>query len=120
MDIREVKVQLLKDLFASETGLLPYTLYKRYDVTPVDLVRVVKQLQKEGIVQLVNDNRTLLTKVGREKTEGLISSLTKKENKRIQSKYINSITINKLDKKIPYIPRIHFFEQYKKEGEENG
>lgn len=119
MDIREVKIRLLKDLFASETGLLPYTLYKRYDVMPVDLVRVVKQLQKEGIVQLVNANRIFLTRVGREKTEGLISSLTKKENRR-QSKYINLITINKLDKRIPYIPRIHFFEQYKKEGEENG
>ena len=65
MDTREAIVQLVKDLMASDNGLLPFTLYKRYGVTPMELVQMVKRLQSKGYLQIQANNRLVLTKEGR-------------------------------------------------------
>lgn len=114
MDIKETTIQLLRDLCASESGLLPYTLYKRYGVTPVTLVQIVKKYQSSGVIQMVN-NKILLTKDGRENIEGLISSLLKKYSPKAGSGYFLSISRNKIDKRLPYIPSKRFFELLRKE-----
>lgn len=120
MDTKEVTIQLLKDLYASDGGLLPYTLYKRYGVTPIALVQIVKRLQEKDYLTIEQDNRMLLTADGREKAEGLISNLSKPERNKIDSQFFISIASNILDKKKPFLPSMQFFEQYNKEGEENG
>jgi len=119
MDIREVSIQLLKDLYSSESGLLPYTLYKRYGVTPIVLVQIVKKYQNSGVIMMENNNRILLTNEGRENIEGLISSLLKKSGGQTVSAYLSNISKDKLDKRFPYLPSKRFFELIK-EGERNG
>lgn len=120
MDIKGTKIQLMKDLFSSEKGLLPYTLYKRYGVTPKALVDAVKSLQEKGYLAVGTDNRLILTRLGKENVEGIISSRGRKGGDKIDSDFFISIEGSMLDKRKPYIPSIRFFEIYKKEGVENG
>lgn len=120
MDTREVTIQLIKDLVTSDAGLLPYTLYKRYGVTPIVLIQVVKRLQDKGILQIIENNRLLLTREGRDNAEGFIASLSKTRRIRMDSAYFLSISGNQLDRKKPFLPSNLFFENYNKEGDENG
>ena len=120
MDINETTIQLMKDLFSSEKGLLPYTLYKRYGVTPKALVDAVKSLQDKGYLAVGTDNRLMLTRLGKENVEGIISSRGRKGSDKIDSDFFISIAGSLLDKRKPYIPSIRFFELYTKEGVENG
>lgn len=119
MDTKQVTVQLVKDLLASEKGLMPYTLYKRYGVTPIALVQIVKKLQDKGYLQFVEENRMILTTKGKDNAEGLISSLSR-TSKRIRSPFFDAISVSILDKRIPYLPSMHFFNELNKEGDENG
>lgn len=119
MDIKEATIQLLRDLYSSESGLLPYTLYKRYGVTPIALVQIVKKYQNSGVIQMVNNNRILLTKAGRENIEGLISSLSKTSITKVKSAFFLGVARNKMDRRMPYLPSKRFFEIFK-EGERNG
>lgn len=120
MDIKEATVQFVKDLYASEKGLLPFTLYKRYGISPRDLVIIVKDLQAKGYLLLCDDNRILLTQLGRENAEGIIANNERRGTVSIDSAYFAHIRTGALDMKKPFIPSIQFFEHYKKEGEENG
>jgi hypothetical protein len=121
MDTKEATVQLVKDLMASDNGLLPFTLYKRYGVTPMELVQIVKRLQSKGYLQIQTNNRLVLTKEGRENAEGFISCLLKASRVRMDSAFFISITNNILDRRKPFLPSRLFFEQYnKKEGVMNG
>ena len=119
MGIKEATIQLLKDLYASETGLLPYTLYKRYGLTPIELVNIVKRYQNSGEIKMVNNNRILLSKKGKENIERLISALSKKSGTKSDSVYFNSIMRDRIDRRIPYLPSKRFFELIK-EGERSG
>lgn len=114
MDIKETTIQLMKDLFSSEKGLLPYTLYKRYGVTPKTLVDAVKSLQEKGYLTVGTDNRLMLTRLGKENVEGIILSHGRKGGDKIDSDFFTSIAGSLLDKRKPYIPSIRFFELYKK------
>lgn len=123
MDTKVVTIQLVKDLMASESGLLPYTLYKRYGVTPIVLVQIVKRLKEKGYLQIEGSNRLMLTKEGRANAEGLLSSLSKTVKGKMDSAYFISITCNVLDRRMPFLPSRKFFElynQYIKEGVKNG
>lgn len=120
MDTKAATIQLVKDLMQSEKGLLPYTLYQRYGVTPVALVRIVRNMQNIGYLSLVDDNRIILTSEGKSNAEGYINSLAKQTKNKVDSDYFKKIKGNHLDKRKPYLPSRQFFEQYKKEGEENG
>lgn len=123
MDTKVVTIQLIKDLMASESGLLPYTLYKRYGVTPIVLVQIVKRLQEKGYLQIEGNNRLMLTKEGRANAEGLVSSLSKADKGKMDSAYFISITSNILDRRKPFLPSRKFFELYNqniKEGVKNG
>ena len=120
MDTKETTVQLVKDLMASDNGLLPFTLYKRYGVTPMELVQIVKRLQSKGYLQIQANNRLVLTKEGRENAEGLIASMSRIARVRMDSAYFINITGYLMDRRKPFLPSRHFFEQMKKEGERNG
>lgn len=120
MDTKDVTIQLMKDLVASDTGLLPYTLYKRYGVTPIVLIQIVKRLQDKGFLQMVENNRLLLTSEGRDNAEGFIASLSKTGRVRMDSAYFLRIAGFLLDRKTPFLPSKKFFELYNREGEKNG
>lgn len=120
MDTKEASIQLMKDLYASETGLMPYTLYKRYGLKPIDLVQIVKKLQEKGYIRLLQDNRLVVTAEGRTKTEGYIASLGRQTQKKVNSAFFMSIKTHALDNRKPYIPTNFVFESLNKEGEENG
>ncbi len=120
MDTKEATVQLVRDLLTSENGLLPYTLYKRYGITPMVLVQIVKRLQAKGYILILPNNRLVLTKDGRDNAEGFIASLSRMARVRMDSAYFISITGNILSKRNPYLPSKQFFEQRDKEGERNG
>ena len=94
MDTRDATIQLMRDLYASDNGLLPYTLYKRYGVTPIVLAQIVKRLQRKGFVRLVKDNRLLLTDEGKEKTEGYVFRLINQKKTRVESEYFMNISTN--------------------------
>ena len=114
MDTRVATIQLLKDLMASDGGLLPYTLYKRYGVTPIVLVQIVKRLQEKCYLQIMGDSRLMLTKVGRDNAEGLISNLSKSARIKMDSDFFIRISSDMLDRRKPYWPSRLFFEQYKR------
>lgn len=120
MDTKKAAIQLIKDLNASETGLMPYTLYKRYGLTPIELVEIVKKLQEKSFIRLSQDNRLLITDEGRRKAEGYIASLSRQAYRNVNSAFFKSITTNALDKRKPYIPTEFVFDRLNKEGEENG
>lgn len=120
MDTNEATVQLVKDLLVSEGGLLPYTLYKRYGVTPIMLVQIVKRLQAKSILKILPNNRLMLTEGGRKEAEGLIASIYKSSRVKMDSAYFISISGSIMDRKNPYLPSREFFEQRKKEGERIG
>ena len=120
MDTREAIVQLVKDLMASDNGLLPFTLYKRYGVTPMELVQMVKRLQSKGYLQIQTNNRLVLTKDGRENAEGFIASMSRTARARMDSTYFINIAGNLLDRRTPFLPSRRFFEQINKEGVKNG
>lgn len=120
MDTKEATVQLVKDLMASDSGLLPFTLFKRYGMTPMELVQMVKHLQSKGYLQIQTNNRLVLTKEGRENAEGLIANMSRTARVRMDSTYFINITGNMLDRRMPFLPSRHFFEQIKKEGVKNG
>ena len=121
MDTKETTIQLLKDLISSDTGLLPYTLYKRYGTTPIMLVQTVKGLQAKNYLVMDDHNRIMLTNEGRKNAEGMISSLSKASRAKKDSAFLISIKSIVLDRRKPFLPSRQFFEQYnKKEGVKNG
>lgn len=120
MDTKEVTIQLMKDLMASDAGLLPYTLYKRYGVTPIVLIQIVKRLQGKGFLLMGTDNRLILTREGRNNAEGYIASLNRQTRVRMDSAYFFNIEGDLLDKRKPFMPSKSFFELYNKEGAKNG
>ena len=96
MDTKEVTIQLMKDLVASEAGLLPYTLYKRYGVTPLVLIQIVKRLQEKGFLLMGPENRLILTREGRDNAEGFIARLNRSRSaivKAIDSCHRNNASI---------------------------
>ena len=120
MDTKEATIQLVRDLMASDNGLLPFTLYKRYEVTPMRLVQIVKRLQSKGFLQIQTNNRLVLSQKGRDNAEGLIASMSRIARVRMDAAYIKNISVNQLDKSKPFLPSRLFFEQLNKEGERNG
>lgn len=111
MDTKEATIQLVKDLMASDNGLLPYTLYKRYGVTPIKLVQIVKRLQLKGYLQIQTGNRLILTKEGREKAGGFIANMCRISRAKTDSAYFMSIKGYLLDRGNPFLPSKKFFEQ---------
>lgn len=120
MDIKEATVQLVKDLYASENGLLPFTLYRRYGVTPKVLVDIVKGLQEKCYLQLGKDNRLILTPKGRENAEGIIANQKKNTGENMDSEFFINIAGILMGKREPFLPSKQFFEKYNREGDENG
>ena len=120
MDTKEVTIQLMKDLVASEAGLLPYTLYKRYGVTPLVLIQIVKRLQEKGFLLMGPENRLILTREGRDNAEGFIARLNRTARVKMDSSYFLNIAVHLLDKRKPFLPSKSFFELYNKEGVKNG
>ena len=113
-------IQLMKDLMASETGLLPYTLYKRYGVTPLVLIQIVKRLHEKGFLLIGPDNRLILTREGRDNVEGFITRLNRITRVKMDSSFFLNIAVNLLDKREPFLPSKKFFELYNREGVKNG
>lgn len=113
MDIKSKYKDVLIDLFYAEKGLLAYTLYGRYKITPSEIVSFINEYKNQGYLQIDNEHRISLTNSGRLALSGLLQSLPRKES--YAKSYLNSILITPCkDIYEPYLPDETFFINYYK------
>lgn len=55
MDISPIYEDLITDLVASKEGLLPYSLYQRYQIQPSKLAKFLSDMIEKGLVRLEGD-----------------------------------------------------------------
>ena len=116
---KKLAIELVKALFQSSDGLLPYTLYTRFKMNAVDVLAFVKQYQPKGLIIVDDELRIKLSEEGRRYALGLINQ-HKEELVEGGSEYYNKIQIPQLEKYDPYIPDKVFAEKYKKENNKKG
>lgn len=108
---------VLSDLYASRDGLLAFTLYSRYDMSPSDTLTFIKTYKSDGFIAVDDDKRLRLTEKGKHEISNLLSNLkkykTKSENNKSNS-FLDSIlseeTIQPFE---PYLPIERYFGERK-------
>lgn len=107
MDTSIATISLIKDLYASEKGLLPYTLYRKYGILPRTLVEIIKNLQRQGLAIVEDSGKLRLTKNGKKYGEGLMHHAAK-DNRHNQKKlvYFQSISKDRMGRQLPYLPNL--------------
>lgn len=116
---KKLAIELVKALYQSTDGLLPYTLYTRFKMNAVDVLAFVKQYQPKGLISVDDELRIKLSEDGRHYALGLINK-HKEGPLEGGSEYYNKIQIPQMDKYDPYIPDKVFAEKYKKENNKKG
>lgn len=116
---KKLAIELVKALYQSTDGLLPYTLYTRFKMNAVDVLAFVKQYQPKGLISVDDELRIKLSEDGRHYALGLINK-HKEEPLEGGSEYYNKVQIPQMDKYDPYIPDKVFAEKYKKENNKKG
>ena len=116
MDIKQKYRHIWKDLYSSETGLLAYTLHRRYHLQPSEAVAFMDQYEKEGLITVDNELRISITNKGRESIGDLLQKLVNASSDE-GSLYLDNIKVNdKVGIFEPYIPDKQFYFKYKNEG----
>lgn len=116
MDIKQKYRHIWNDLYGSETGLLAYTLHRRYHLQPSEAVAFMDQYEKEGLITVDNELRISITNKGRESIGDLLQKLVNTPSDE-GSLYLDNIKINdKVGIFEPYIPDKQFYFRYKNEG----
>lgn len=110
---KKLAIELIKALYQSVDGLMPYTLYTRFKMNAVDILAFVKQYKPRGLISVDDELRIKLTGEGRLYVVKLINQ-HKEEPEKGGSEYYNKIRIPQLDKYDPYIPDRAFAEKYQK------
>lgn len=115
MDINDVNLKMLEDLYKSKNGLVPYTFYTRYGLMPSEILSFVQEYQEKGIVEVSHDNRILLTEKGYQMAEKEIYSINSDisyseftNHYREHIKSWDSMEINE-----PYIPTLATYNRLK-------
>lgn len=111
---KKLAIELVKALYQSTNGLLPYTLYSRFKMNAVDILAFVKQYQPKELIAVDEELRIKLTEEGRRYALGLINQ-HKGEPVEGGSEYYKKIQRPQLDKYDPYIPDKVFEKKYKRE-----
>lgn len=116
MDIKQKYRHIWNDLYSSETGLLAYTLHRRYHLQPSEAVAFMDQYEKEGLITVDNELRISITNKGRESIGDLLQKLVNASSDE-GSLYLDNIKVNdKVGIFEPYIPDKQFYFKYKNEG----
>ena len=117
--VKGIHRRILIDLYSSPNGLYAFTLYGRYGLTPSKAISFMEEFNKEGYIQIDNDNRITLTKTGREHFLALVKNTipTQKHTNSYLDQFRSeeSIAIN-----VPYLPNESFyFKQLERETAES-
>jgi hypothetical protein len=104
-------IELIKELYKSAEGLLPYTLYTRFKMNAIDVLAFVKQYQPRNLISVDDELRIRLTDDGRRYALSIINK-NNRELAKIYSDYYNQIKAPQLGKYDPYIPDKSFAEKY--------
>ena len=116
MDIKQKYRHIWNDLYSSETGLLAYTLHRRYHLQPSEAVAFMDQYEKEGLITVDNELRISITNKGRESIGDLLQKLVNASSDE-GSLYLDNIKVNdKVGIFEPYIPDKQFYFKYKNEA----
>lgn len=75
MDIKSKYKDVLLDLFYSEKGLLAFTLYGRYAISPSEIIGFINEYRNQGYLQVNNEHRISLTDLGRKELNSLLQAL---------------------------------------------
>lgn len=120
MDIDIIHKNILADLFSSEKGLMPYTFYTRYGITPADMIDFINKYKELKTISIDQELRIRLTEEGRKSVYGIykrIEAHIRKENNK--SEYLGDVQDKKMDLYTPYVPdRIFYDKKYKGEQKE--
>ena len=109
MDIKQKYRHIWNDLYSSETGLLAYTLHRRYHLQPSEAVAFMDQYEKEGLITVDNELRMSITNKGRESIGDLLQKLVNASSDE-GSLYLDNIKVNdKVGIFEPYIPDKQFY-----------
>ena len=110
---KKLALEIIKELYKSNNGLLPYTLYTRFKLNAVDVLSFVKQYEPKKLISIDDELRINLTEEGR-RYALVITSQHKYDRRDGGSEYFNEIQEPKMGKYDPYIPDKSFVEKYKK------
>lgn len=114
MDISRKYKKVFSDLYASDNGLLFYTLYSRYGIEPSEAIDFTTKYESEDIIMVDENDRIRLTSEGKKKIVSLLKNLDAQSD-RIRYSYLQSVKTDTAIKPFaPYLPTIEFYERYNK------
>lgn len=113
---KQVAIDIIRELYKSENGLLTYTLYTRFKMSAVDMVLFVNHYLEKGLIQVDDELRVSLTDGGRHYALGIINQ-HRGDNKSSESQYFKEVQSNWIGKFDPYIPNKDFIKKFKKQRE---
>ena len=99
---------ILRDLFESEKGLHVFTIHRRYNIAPVQLVDSLRTLVDAGLIEIADDRMKLTEKGNKEVLESRIELLSHGEKawRECPPDFKQpSIAVNQ-----PYIPKISLLD----------
>ena len=105
-------IDLIRDLYKSSEGLLPFTLYTRYKMSTVDLLSFIKEFEPRKLISIDEELRISLTKEGRRYAEALLNRHNDETIKN-GSTYHKEVLMPQIGKYDPYIPDTSFVKKYK-------
>ena len=103
MDIRFTYKQLFEHLFRNKDGLQLYTIYRRFNLSPSQVVTFVNKYNDLGIISITDDSTVMLTLKGRNNLSQVISHLFQ-DNNFTDTTYLSIRLHTPIDKYSPYIP----------------
>ena len=95
--------QLLKDLYNTEEGLIPYSMYKIYKISPSQLAEFLNNLIEKGYLVLEN-NLVNLTESGRKYVEDLWDDTSQKEGSKTCQYYDGVFIGEQMEVNVPWMP----------------
>jgi hypothetical protein len=103
-DIRLSYKEILIELYKSQNGLQPYTLYSRLSIEAEIVLSFIEKYRTNGYIAVNDDvSKIALTEIGRAQCGNEIQSLSQ-DAKHEGNDYLASILVSPINIYSPYIP----------------
>jgi CTP-dependent riboflavin kinase len=103
-DIKLYYKEILNELYKSQRGLQPYTLYSRLSIEAEVILRFIKKYRQLGYIDVNDDGSKIeLTEVGRDQCGNEIQKLSQ-DAKYKDDNYLSAILVSPINVYTPYVP----------------
>lgn len=111
MDIKKKDIRIFMDLCNNSNGILGFTMNRRYDMEPREIVDFILLYQERGLISCDDEYRLNITDKGKEVLNNILASMKQSPVKERSSYFEEQLLPFQIAINEPYIPNITFLEE---------